>query len=95
VAGFLWTAAYRQNQRGPGIILSGRYDLAEELGISRQGVHDRIRQGTNNLGGYESKLRLVQRFITQKELASGALKLLDENEIDSARDIIRKLTDML
>lgn len=70
-------------------------EIAEELGISRQGVHDRIRQGTNNLGSYESKLKLVQRFITQKELASGALKLLDENDIDSARDIIRKLTDIL
>ena len=38
-------------------------EAAEEFGISRQGVHDMIRRCDTILGGYESKLKLVERFL--------------------------------
>ena len=38
-------------------------ESADLLGISRQGVHDMIRRCDMILGGYESKLKLVERFL--------------------------------
>ena len=53
-------------------------EVAEDLGISRQGVHDMIRRCDKALEGYEEKLHLVEKFVNirgqvQKihELASG------------------------
>ena len=37
-------------------------EIAEELSISRQGVHDLIRRCDKILNGYEEKLHLVERF---------------------------------
>ena len=42
-------------------------EIAEELEISRQGVHDNIRRGKAALFDMESKLGLVERFNAQKE----------------------------
>ena len=38
-------------------------EVAEELGISRQGVHDMIRRCNHTLEEYEGKLHLVEKFI--------------------------------
>ena len=38
-------------------------EVAEELGISRQGVHDMIRRCNKILEEYEEKLHLVERFV--------------------------------
>ena len=53
-------------------------EVAEDLGISRQGVHDMIKRCDKALEGYEEKLHLVEKFVNirgqvQKihELASG------------------------
>ena len=53
-------------------------EVAEELNISRQGVHDMVRRCDRALEGYEEKLHLVEKFVNirgqvQKihELASG------------------------
>lgn len=42
-------------------------EIAEERGISRQGVHDLIRRCDRILQDYESKLHLVERFAGAKE----------------------------
>lgn len=42
-------------------------EIAQEEGISRQGVHDMIRRCTKTLEGYEEKLHLVQKFLHTKE----------------------------
>ena len=42
-------------------------EIAEERGISRQGVHDLIRRCDRILQEYESKLHLVERFAKAKE----------------------------
>ena len=38
-------------------------EVAEDLGISRQGVHDMIRRCDKALEGYESRLHLVEKFL--------------------------------
>lgn len=42
-------------------------EIAEERGISRQGVHDLIRRCDRILRDYEGKLHLVERFTRTKE----------------------------
>lgn len=42
-------------------------EIAEERGISRQGVHDMIKRCDKILQDYESKLHLVERFSRAKE----------------------------
>lgn len=42
-------------------------EIADDMGITRQGVHDAIKRVTKQLRGYEEKLGLVARFEQQKE----------------------------
>lgn len=42
-------------------------EIAQEQGISRQGVHDLIRRCTKTLQGYESRLHLIEKFMRVKE----------------------------
>ena len=66
-------------------------EIAEEHGISRQGVHDLIKRCDKLLLGYEKKLHLVERFsrikdkiekiecrATQKEVKELARQILEE-----------------
>ena len=50
-------------------------EIAEEQGISRQGVHDLIKRCNKILTGYEEKLKLVQKF-NQTKLMVGEIKEL-------------------
>ena len=38
-------------------------EIAEDAGISRQGVHDLIKRCNKTLEGYEAKLHLVEKFL--------------------------------
>ena len=42
-------------------------EIAQDRGISRQGVHDLLRRCDRILQDYESKLHLVERFARAKE----------------------------
>lgn len=44
-------------------------EIAQNKGISRQGVHDLIRRCDKILAGYEQKLHLVERFVKTKAMA--------------------------
>ena len=56
-------------------------EIAQEQGISRQGVHDLIRRCDKALQGYESKLHLMEKFervkqtVAQIEAASSEEKV--------------------
>lgn len=52
-------------------------EIADEQGISRQGVHDLLKRCNKTLEGYESKLHLVERFQTAKEKIKQINQLAD------------------
>ena len=45
-------------------------EIAEENGISRQGVHDMVKRCTKTLEGYESKLHLIEKFQTARGMVT-------------------------
>lgn len=44
-------------------------EVAEDRGISRQGVHDMIKRCSKQLADYEEKLHLVEKFLTTRTKA--------------------------
>lgn len=61
-------------------------EIAEEYGISRQGVHDLIKRCDNTLQGYEDKLHLIRRFMNVKNKIM-EIDTLTENEELSCREL--------
>lgn len=53
-------------------------EIANEEGISRQGVHDMIKRCTKKLMDYENKLHLVEKFMAIKENVGEIHKLAKE-----------------
>ncbi len=53
-------------------------EIAQDRGISRQGVHDLIRRCDKILQEYESKLRLVEKFMNAREKVA---KIIDLTQV--------------
>ena len=53
-------------------------EVAQERGISRQGVHDLIRRCDRTLLGYEEKLGLIAKFQKTKEKVTEIHRLTEE-----------------
>ena len=74
-------------------------EIALAKGISRQAVHDVIRRCTRTLEEYESKLRLMEKFLHIKGSAEEILKLACREEgtaVEETMERIRVLsTDIL
>ena len=58
-------------------------EIAQEQGISRQGVHDLVRRCDRILQGYEEKLHLVERFARARETVE-EIRELTLGETDQA-----------
>lgn len=72
-------------------------EIAEEQGISRQGVHDLIKRCDRILADYESKLHLVERFSSTKRMAQEIIELAEhggETE-ETLREIVRLCRELL
>ena len=69
-------------------------EIADEYGISRQGVHDLLKRVDKTLTEYEEKLHLIEKFIATKE----KVHLIDRyaNDYISSSDIgcIHKIQDI-
>ena len=70
-------------------------EVAEEKGISRQGVHDLIKRCNKILQEYESKLHLVEKFVTIKEQIEEMEKSLRETEEPDKKALVRQLNGIL
>lgn len=70
-------------------------EIAEEEGISRQGVHDSIKRATRQLYEYEEKLHLVARFKRQKEQLKDVQKLLKCLPFPEDSGILSKIYEIL
>lgn len=71
-------------------------EIAEEMGISRQGVHDLIKRCNQTLKGYEEKLHLVEKFLAIREKVEKINELLDRYNDEEAGELfrhIRRLSD--
>ena len=75
-------------------------EVAEDMGITRQGVRDLIKRAEGNLYGYEQKLGLYKRFLEMqkglsnlKESLVKAKSLLDNNTDRS--EIDKEISDMI
>ena len=55
-------------------------EIAQDAGISRQGVHDLIKRCNKTLEEYEEKLHLVEKFLAIKEKVHQIDKLLEEEQ---------------
>lgn len=67
-------------------------EVADEHGISRQGVHDLVKRCDKILYDYEEKLHLVAKFSKIKEKVSQINSLTqDENIKHLSREIIEEL----
>lgn len=53
-------------------------EIAQERGISRQGVHDLIRRCDRILQEYEAKLHLVEKFVNARESVEKIIALTEE-----------------
>ena len=77
-------------------------EIADEEGISRQGVHDMVKRCTRALTGYEEKLHLVEKFLSAKRkvarihrLAESFKTSRDDALIDEIGQISNQLSEEL
>ena len=67
-------------------------EIAEDFGISRQGVHDLIKRCDKILQGYEDKLHLLQRFMSVKEKIQKIESITAQDDVrDLANQILEEL----
>ncbi len=67
-------------------------EIAQDMGISRQGVHDLIRRCDKILQGYEEKLHLLQKFLSIKETVTQIECITNQEEVRSlANRILEEL----
>ena len=77
-------------------------EIAEERGISRQGVHDLIKRCDRILQEYEAKLHLVGRFVKAKQQIGEIVRLTQdesgetgaEPEEDSGTERMQRIREL-
>ena len=67
-------------------------ELADDYGISRQGVHDQIKRCDKTLEEYESKLHLVERFEKIKKYSNELLEAADKSSDESLKKAVSEYT---
>ena len=66
-------------------------EIAQEQGISRQGVHDLIKRCDRILAGYEEKLHLIEKFQETKQLVTEIRELTQKFQETNDRKLIEKI----
>jgi Uncharacterized protein conserved in bacteria len=71
-------------------------EVAENMGISRQGVHDLIKRSGKILDDYERKLHLVKRFISIKDKANQirSLSLTTISKLEDGSALMKQIEDI-
>ncbi|NLA72006.1 MAG: DNA-binding protein [Clostridiaceae bacterium] len=70
-------------------------EIASLTGLTRQGIHDRIRRGVANLESYESALALVERDLKIENILQQSLRFCEKDDSDRVRDCLDKLWKIL
>lgn len=66
-------------------------EVAEERGISRQGVHDLIKRTNKSLAEYEEKLHLVEKFLHIKEKINQIRATVEQAETLEKHQLIERI----
>ncbi|WP_058486325.1 YlxM family DNA-binding protein [Defluviitalea phaphyphila] len=66
-------------------------EISEQLKISRQGVYDTLRRSEHILFQYEEKLKLVKRFIANKNYIKEILDIVESIEKDLSKEAVIKI----
>lgn len=68
-------------------------EIAQDAGISRQGVHDLVKRCQKSLEGYETKLHLVEKFLKIKKDIQQIDDILEEydSEKQPVNEMIEKI----
>ena len=70
-------------------------EVARDEGISRQGVFDLVKRCDKILEDYESKLKLVEKFLETKERVSRIHALASElKTMESSRELQKKIDEI-
>ena len=75
-------------------------EIARNYGVSRQAVHDTLKRAESMLQNYERKLRLVDKFLTQRNKLAEAARLLETcqgptpSQVSRARTILQEVLEM-
>ena len=70
-------------------------EVAEDMGISRQGVHDMIKRCNKALEEYEDKLHLVEKFINIRQQVQQIRKLADTYQVEEIEKISIEILEEL
>ena len=87
----------RQQQVYESVVLEGYSlsEVAEDLGISRQGVHDMIKRCNKTLEEYEQKLHLVEKFLNIRAQVKQIRVLAQEYHSDEIANISNEILEEL
>ena len=75
-------------------------EIAEEFGISRQGVHDSVKKAEKALHEYESQLGLVRKFGATEEAVAAINSeidrlIMENNQNDRLTERLRKIKSII
>ncbi len=71
-------------------------EIADENGISKQGVHDLIKRCTRSLQDYEDKLHMIRRFEAIKSQAMELKKITEEDtDMEHLVSEINRISDKI
>lgn len=76
----------------------GLSEVAQQMGITRQGVYDLLKRTERVLEDYEFKLRLAARFQEDKRKIAMAYRILNRADISkepAIQEVVRILTEVL
>lgn len=71
-------------------------EIGEQLKISRQGVYDTLKRSESILSQYEEKLKLVEKFVTNKYYIEEMLEIMNkiEEDLDSHKELKAEIDKM-
>ena len=70
-------------------------EVAEDLGISRQGVHDMIKRCNHTLAEYEAKLHLVEKFLSIREQVRRIKRIAADYQAQEITEISNEILEEL
>ena len=74
-------------------------ELADDYGISRQGVHDLLKRCDKTLEEYEGKRHLIERFEKIKQYSESLVNEVEKSQnselINTTKDYIDKIKEQL